>query len=126
MRNSLFAAALGVSLTLAVAAPAFAGELTGYRITKPAEAPCHLTVQRAYQIGNIGPVHVRLANTGKYYSVGKLVASTLAGTSAVMDGSDFKLEAGASADLIVSKNPRGTVTGPKLMLAFTECTVAMS
>lgn len=116
------------SLTASLAAPAFAGEITGWRITKPAESPCSLKVNRVWQDGEAGAVHVELMNQTKYMTVGKLTAATKSGTNMVMDGSDFRFaggKMGETVQLTVSKNPRGPLTGAGVMLAFTQCTVAM-
>ncbi len=117
--------ALAAALTLLLVAPAFAVDLTHYKITKPAAKPCDIQVARVYQDGPTGPVHVALHNIGPYLSTGKLAVATKVGTSLVMDGTDFTLEPGGYKDYIGSKNPRGTVEGQNISLSFQSCTVAM-
>jgi hypothetical protein len=121
MRKPTFLAALALFVTV----PAFAGDLTGFKITRPAAAPCQIEVARVYQVGQTGPLHVALHNNSTHLTTGKLTAATKVGTNMVMDGTSFNLQGGGYQDYVASKNPRGALAGQDIMLAFTECTVAM-
>jgi hypothetical protein len=115
------------ALAALAAAPAFAGDLTGFKVTKPAASPCVVTVTKVYQEGATGPIHAVIANGTKYHTIGKLTSAVKAGTALTMDGSNFSFTGtgNPTLDLVVNKNPRGTVAGKDVMLSFQECTVAM-
>lgn len=128
LTNMRFSSALTLAaVTVLAAAPAFAGEVTGWKVTKPAASPCQVKVSRVYQVGDAGAVHAVITNLTSYHTIGKLLAATKSGTNMVMDGSDFSFSGkqNESLDLTVSKNPRGPLTGAGVMLSFSECTVAM-
>jgi len=106
---------------LLLSASAIAADLT---IKQPtiSQSFCKLNIQKAYQEATGKPVHVVVENKGVTAFKGKLYAHFAQGKTSVLDGSDFDLKPGQTADLTVVHDAHGLGNTATLTFSVPVCT----